>query len=97
MARVWALSLGGEVDVTRPVSSLQAFPQTPVAPRTPTQRWRPRLRSCFGRGILTIVGMLLCGEGLVLGRFVPDPWPTKPSFPKTTNAKIKAPVPQEAA
>jgi len=45
----------------------------------------------------TIVGRLIRGDGLVLGRFVPEPWPTTPSVPKKQNTKSKAPVAQEAA
>jgi Transposase DDE domain len=97
VATLWAVSVGGEVDASLPASSLEALPQTHVARRTATHRSRPRMLSCFARGIVTIVGMLIRGDGLVLGRFVPEPWPTKPSVPKKTNAKIKAHVPQEAA
>jgi hypothetical protein len=97
VATLWVVSVGGEVDATLPASSLETLPQTHVARRTATQRSRPRMLSCFARGIVTIVGTLIRGDGLVLGRFVPEPWPTKPSVPKKTNAKIKAHVPQEAA
>ena len=89
--------MGGEVDATLPVSSLEALPQRHVARRTATKRARPRMLSCFARGIITIVGMLIRGDGLVLGRFVPEPWPTKPSVPKRKNTKTKAHVAQEAA
>ena len=91
------MSVRGEVDANLPVSSLEALPQTHVARRTATKRSRPRMLSCFARGILTIVGMLIRGDGLMLGRFVPEPWPTKPSVPKKKNAKAKAHLPQEAA
>ena len=53
--------------------------------------------SCFARGIVTIVGLLIRGDGLVVGRFVPEPWPTTPSVPKKKNTKAKVKVPQEAA
>jgi|SRR5215470_13258987 len=97
VATLWAVSVGGEVDATLPASSLEALPQTHVARRTATSRSRPRMLSCFARGILTIVGMLIRGDGLVLGRFIPQPWPTRPSVPKKKKAKIKAHVAQEAA
>ena len=97
VATLWAVSVGGEVDANLPVSSLEALPQTHVARRTATKRSRPRMLSCFARGIITIVGMLIPGVGLVLGRFVPEPWPTRPSVPKKKNTKSKALVAQEAA
>ena len=97
VATLWAVSVGGEVDANLPVSSLEALPQTHVARRTATKRSRPRMLSCFARGIITIVGLLIRGDGLVLGRFVPEPWPTRPSVPKKKSTKTIAHSPQEAA
>ena len=97
VATLWAVSVGGEVDATLPESSLEALPQTHVARRTATQRARPRMVSCFARGIITIVGRLIRGDRLVLGRFVPEPWPTRPSVPTKKNTKTKAHLAQEAA
>lgn len=97
VATLWVVSVGGEVDATLPVSSLEALPQTHVARRSATRRSHPRMLSCFARGIITIVGRLIHGDGLVLGRFVPEPWPTMPSVPKKKNRKSKAHVAQEAA
>src|SRR5216683_1406926 len=97
VATLWAVSVGGEVDANLPVSSLEALPQTHVARRTATRRSRPRMVSCFARGIITIVGRLIRGDGLVVGRFVPEPWPTRPSVPKKKNTKSNAHAAQEAA
>jgi len=97
VATLWAVSVGGEADANLPVSSLEALPQTHVARRTATKRSRPRMLSCFARGIITIIGRLIRGDGLVLGRFIPEPWPTMPSVPKKKNTKTNAHVPQEAA
>jgi hypothetical protein len=97
VATLWAVSVGGEVDATLPASSLEALPERHVAHRTATKRSRPRMLSCFARGIITIVGRLIRGDGLVLGRFVPEPWPTTPSVPKKKNTKSKVHVAQEAA
>jgi hypothetical protein len=97
VATLWAVSVGGEVDASLPVSSLEALPQTHVARRQATKRSRPRMLSCFARGILTIVGRLIRGDGLVVGRFVPEPWPTMPSVPKKKNTKSRVPLAQEAA
>ena len=97
VATLWVVSVGGEADANLPVSSLQALPQTHVARRTATGRSRPRMLSCFARGIVTIIATLIRGDGLVLGRFVPEPWPSTAPPAKKKNAKIKAHVPQEAA
>jgi hypothetical protein len=97
VATLWAVSVGGEVDASLPASSLEALPQKHVARRTATKRSRPRMLSCFARGIITIVGRLIRGDGLVLGRFVPEPWPTTPSVPTKKITKSKAHGAQEAA
>ena len=97
VATLWAVSVGGEADANLPVSSLEALPQTHVARRTATKGSRPRMVSCFARGIITIVGMLIRGDGLMVGRFVPEPWPTMPSVPKKKSTKTKAHAAQEAA
>ncbi len=97
VATLRAVSVGGEVDANLPVSSLEALPQTHVAHRPATKRSRARMLSCFARGIVTIVGLLIRGAGLMLGRFVPEPWPTIPSVPKKKTTKTKAHAAQEAA
>jgi hypothetical protein len=97
VATLWAVSVGGEADANLPASSLETLPQTHVARRKATGRSRPRMLSCFARGMLTIVAALIRGDGLVLGRFVPEPWPSTASPGKKKNAKIKAHATQEAA
>jgi hypothetical protein len=97
VATLWAVSVGGEADANLPVSSLEALPPTHVARRTATGRSRPRMLSCFARGMVTIVGALIRGDGLVFGHFAPEPWPKTASPPKKKNAKIKAQAAQEAA
>ena len=74
VATLWVLSVGGAADATVPVSSSAALPDAHVARRT-TARTRPRLVSCFRRGVLGILTTLLLGQPLPLGRFVPDAWP----------------------
>jgi len=90
VATLWAVSVGGLADATLPVSSLEALPQTHVARRTATGRSKPRMISCFARGILLIVGTLIRGEGLLLGRFVPEFWPDAPPAAKKTKSKAQA-------
>jgi len=50
--------------------------------------------SCFARGVLTILGTLIRGDRLVVGRFLPEPWPSTAPPHKKRNTKIKA---QQAA
>jgi len=97
VATLWVVSVGGEADAHLPVSSLEALPQTHVARRKATSRSRPRMLSCFARGIISIVGLLIRGDGLVLGRFVLEPWSTMFSVPKKKSTKTKAHAAQEAA
>jgi Transposase DDE domain len=97
VATLWVVSVGGQVDANLSVSSLQALPQTHIARRTATKRSRPRMLSCFARGILTIVAALIRGEGLLLGRFVPEPWPSTPPACRKKKTKLTAYTSQEAA
>ncbi|MDP9316843.1 MAG: endonuclease, partial [Chloroflexota bacterium] len=75
VATLWVVSVGGEADATLPASSLPALPALHVARRHPMTRGRPRLVSCFRRGVLRILAALLMGEQLPVGRFLPEPWP----------------------
>lgn len=85
VATAWVVSVGGEVDANVPVSSLAALPETHVAHRNASGRTRPRLLSCFARGLLAIVGALIRGDGLLFGRFHPEPWPAfPPAHPRVT-------------
>jgi hypothetical protein len=96
VATLWVVSVGGEADANLAVSSLEALPETHVARRKASGCSRPRMISCFARGILTIVAALIRGDGLVLGRFVPEPWPSSPP-PKKLKVKISAHCSPEAA
>ncbi len=89
VATLWVVSVGGEADATLPVSSLEALPELHVARRKATGRSRPRMISCFARGLVLIVGTLIPGDGLLLGRFVPEPWPCSPPAWRKTNTKSK--------
>ncbi len=70
--------MGGEADARLPVSSLEGLPDLHIARRRAMGRARPRLLSCFRRGVLTILAALLQGQPVPLGRFLPEPWPTEP-------------------
>jgi len=97
VATLWAVSVGGEADASLPVSSLEALPELHVARRKATGRSRPRMISCFARGLLLIVGTLIRGEGLLLGRFVPEPWPCAPPTLRKVNTKSKVQEPAREA
>ena len=78
VATLWVVRVGGEADATLPVSSLEDLPALHGARRRAPGRTRPRLLSCFRRGVLTMLTALLQGQPLPLGRFLPEPWPTEP-------------------
>jgi len=85
LATLWVVSVGGEADATQPASSLEELPETHIARRRVTRRSRPRLISCFRRGVVRILAALIRGESLPMGRFIPEPWPhraTVVAFPQ---------------
>jgi len=77
VATLWVVSVGGEVDATQPASSIADLPVLHVARHRTRYATRPRLLSCFRQGVLTILAALLQGEPLPLGRFIPEPWPSR--------------------
>jgi hypothetical protein len=97
VATLWTVSVGGEADASITVSSLLALPVTHVARRRASGRARPRMISCFARGLLLIVGSLIRGDGLRLGRFVPEPWPCAPPAHKATTKRKGSALATEAA
>lgn len=82
VATLWVVSVGGEADAMLPASSLEDLPALHVARQRvrPQQRSRPRLLSCFRRGVLGILVALITGQDLPRGRFRPEPWPTRPAL-----------------
>jgi hypothetical protein len=76
VATLWAVSVGGEADANLPASCLHELPANHIARRRATRRSRPRLLSCFRRGVLVILSALINGLPLPLGTFYPEPWPT---------------------
>lgn len=90
VATCWAVCVGGDAEATLPVSHREALPPTHVARRTAGGRACPRLLSCFARGLLAIVAALLCGDGLRLGQFRPEPWPTSPPAHPTQTTRQAA-------
>lgn len=76
VATLWVVSVGGESDATIPASSLAVLPEAHITRRCTTGRSRPRLLSCFRRGILLILASIMAGTSRPCGRFYPEPWPS---------------------
>ena len=53
---LWVVSVGGEAEERLAVSSLEGLPELHIARRRASGRSRPRLLSCFRRGVLAVVG-----------------------------------------
>lgn len=79
VATLWVVSVGGEIDASRPASTLEALPDTHIARRRNLGRKKPRKMSCFACGILTITVFLLQGHAFPSGQFIPFTWPSSPS------------------
>ena len=82
VATLWVVSVGAEAEEDLPASSFDALPEAHIARRRSSKKSRPRLLSCFRRGIIKILVALIRGERLLLGRFLATPWTA--TFP--TNA-----------
>jgi len=83
VATLWTVSVGGAVEASEDDATitLDALTVDLCAPLlvTPTRRSRPRLLSCFRRGVIHICATLLAGRPLPRGFFIPLPWPA--TFP----------------
>lgn len=75
VATLWVVSVGGEVDATKPTSSFEELPPNHVAKRRTQKPKPPRLLSCFCLGLIVIVSALVNGSHLPNGGFYPEPWP----------------------
>ncbi len=75
VATLWVVSVGGQADASHSASMLDELPVLSGGRCASTTRSRPRLLSCFRRGVIKIVTMLIAQGGLPIGRFVPEPWP----------------------
>jgi len=76
VATLRCVSIGGEIDATCTVSTLDALPEPYIARCLPTGYSRPRRLSCLRQGIIAILVALIRGQSLPLGRFLPEPWPS---------------------
>jgi len=74
VATLWVVSVGTDAEEHLPVSGFEALPEAHIARRRVSQKSRPRLLSCFRRGIIKILVTLIRGAALPLGRFLALPW-----------------------
>jgi hypothetical protein len=81
----WSLLVGGEAEANElPVETVPPLPEDPPSAAAPVaaaaageQRQSARVVSVFVRGRLAIVNTLIRDRVLVLGRALPEPWPTQ--------------------
>ena len=78
VATLWVLSVGGQADRADSAPGFDA-PLVPTSPTTALPA-RPRLLSCFTRGLALILAALLRAAPLPLGCFIPHPWPAIPDY-----------------
>lgn len=77
IATLWLVSIGGAAEESLPASSLEALPARHVARRCRPRGSRPRMISCFARGMITLIVALVRGDGLPPSAFIPEPWPDR--------------------
>jgi hypothetical protein len=78
VATVWLVSVGGEAEETLSAPTLPDLATSLPPPPRPHQAAHLRLISVFRRGWNLILAALLTQPPLPLGRWVPEPWPTRP-------------------
>jgi hypothetical protein len=72
VATLGVVSVGGWAEADGPASMIAVLPAAPVHL---SRRTRPRLLSCFRRGVIVIVTTLITTGTLPAARFTPEPWP----------------------
>lgn len=77
VSTLWTVSVGGEADANLSVACLDHLPPTHVAHQTKSSCSSHRTLSCFARGLIVIANRLISQQSISLGRFFPEPWPTK--------------------
>ena len=77
VATLWAVSVGGQAEVTATCSGLEALPQEHIARRRTSKRSQPRQRSCFAQGLRLILVALLQRQACPVGFFRAEPWPSE--------------------
>ena len=74
VATLWVVSVGAQVEDDLPACGFETLPPVPGGSPPARKKSRPRLLSCFRRGILKILVTLIRGEALPLGNFPATPW-----------------------
>ena len=90
VASLWAVSVGGQAEATQTSSGLEHLPETHIARRKASRRSRPRMHSCFARGLRLILVTQLTQQAVPVGRFVAQPWPSELAVHKKPTTKPKA-------
>jgi hypothetical protein len=75
VASLWVVSLGGEAEALAPNYDLSNLPLTHIARRTLSHPSRPRIHSCFARGLIKVLLTIINQKNVALGAFIPEPWP----------------------
>lgn len=92
VATLWVVSVGAQAETNLPASGFEQLPPTHIARRhgrtvSPVAASKPRLLSCFRRGMVVILAALLKGETLPKANLCAFAWPT--TLPKTILRKKK--------
>lgn len=77
IATLWVVNVGGEEDAQLQNYNLSLLPPTHIARKTNSHTNRIRKLSCFMRGLIKVLSMLIRHRPIVLGRFLPEPWAFK--------------------
>lgn len=77
IATLWVVNVGGEEDAQLQNYNLSLLPPTHIARKTISHTNRIRKLSCFMRGLIKVLSMLIRHRPIVLGRFLPEPWAIK--------------------
>ena len=75
VATLWLLCVGGAADATVPAETLLPLPGDGFLPHRQRRATQLRLVSIFRQGWILILVALLNHHRLLIGRFVPEPWP----------------------
>ena len=75
IATLWVVSVGCQAEAALPTPMLDELPETHIARRRASDRPAPRVISCFRRGRLLLIAVLLNGQAIPQGQLLPEPWP----------------------
>jgi hypothetical protein len=94
VAMLWVVSVGGQAEAARPAPNRAALPAEHIAHTQAQGQQPPRALSCFRRGRLVILAVLVLGLPVPTGQLQPEPWPesldTRIARPAITRPHLKA-------